>query len=182
MWINEKCTSDLLPFQQEVVDEAMKQITLKEELCSKDITDTNQFTAFIYEMEIERLKYLIRSYLRCRLQKVERYHAYITKKQYMKGRLSTDEMHYCNKYALLVENHFNQSFLHALDQGLDRMEPDSVQAPSMNQYVFCTPTMDIDDVQIGDDDQPVTLMQDGIYLLKYSSIHSLVETRKVNLI
>ncbi|EFA79483.1 GINS complex subunit 4 [Heterostelium album PN500] len=69
-WINEKSTPDILPYRRELVSDIMEEIQTKEELCTSDIKNpAMQFTANIYEMEIERLKYLIKSYLRTRLQK-----------------------------------------------------------------------------------------------------------------
>lgn len=70
-WVNEKFAPEILPHKAEVVDCLLGQISVMEEnLQNLSCTD---FRKSIYQMEVERLRFLISSYLRTRLEKIEIY-------------------------------------------------------------------------------------------------------------
>ena len=83
-WINEKFAPDLLEHQIEVVNCMLDQIAdIKNKINmerSKKTTSKN-FGFALYEMEIARVKFLISSYLRIRLEKIQRYVYHLLEQQ-----------------------------------------------------------------------------------------------------
>ncbi|KAK8814012.1 hypothetical protein WA538_000365, partial [Blastocystis sp. DL] len=66
------------------------------------------FQMMLYEMDVERVKYLLVSYLRTRLQKIEKYHKYILQNN-MGARLSADEAFFLNKFVTLQQTYFDST-------------------------------------------------------------------------
>ena len=69
----------------------------------------SSFKVMLYEMDVERIRYLIVSYLRVRLQKIERYHKYIIEHDQL-SRLSADETRYIKEFSSLTEQYFESTF------------------------------------------------------------------------
>jgi hypothetical protein len=74
IWQNEKFTKELLKFEERVLD-ILKKIEVKEDELSK--AKKNDDYVELIELDIERIKYMIKEYLRIRLAKIERYIYYI---------------------------------------------------------------------------------------------------------
>lgn len=70
-WINEKFAPEVLPHKYEVVELLLGQIQYFEERL-EDLDDKD-FQKNIRQMEIDRLRYLVSSYLRNRLEKIENF-------------------------------------------------------------------------------------------------------------
>ena len=79
---NEKMAPELLPFQFSLVESMLRQVSSKEsQIDSQRLNDTDdRFNINIYKMELERVKFIIKSYLRVRLAKIERHLIYIIEK------------------------------------------------------------------------------------------------------
>lgn len=78
-WINEKFAPEVLPHKYEVVELLLGQIQYFEERV--DDLDNKDFQKNIRQMEIDRLRYLISSYLRKRLEKIENFAVTIVKEE-----------------------------------------------------------------------------------------------------
>lgn len=68
LWISEKFCPELLKFNQDVVDHFLAEIEKKQDIIEKE-KDT--IILHIYSLEMDRLKFLLSSYLRTRLKKVK---------------------------------------------------------------------------------------------------------------
>jgi len=79
---NEKMAPELLPFQFALVESVMRLISSREHMIeTKKLSDTDErFNINIYKMEVERVKFVMKSYLRARLAKIERHIVYIIEK------------------------------------------------------------------------------------------------------
>ncbi|CAH1962028.1 unnamed protein product [Acanthoscelides obtectus] len=78
-WVNEKFAPEILPHKMEVVDCLLGQIAYMEEnLQSLPSTD---FKKSIHQLEVDRLRFLVSSYLRTRLEKIETYVTHILKQE-----------------------------------------------------------------------------------------------------
>lgn len=76
-WVRERGTPDLMTWQGDLVEECLhklgQQATMLELLRSDPKTSEEEhFKLIIVQTEMERVKYLVRAYLRCRLAKVRR--------------------------------------------------------------------------------------------------------------
>ncbi|KAF2070561.1 hypothetical protein CYY_008124 [Polysphondylium violaceum] len=182
LWINEKFSPELLFYDQVLVDSILEKIQLKENICAENNDNIeHQFMANIYEMEIERLKYMVKMYLRARLQKIEKYYSFILQNDQIISRLSDNEKEYCQKFSEMTEDHLKQSFLNGLPKSFKNNDKENVNQPNTSTFVFCQSTDDLGDVQV-EDDQIVDFKKGGIYFLRYEPIKFLVEQSKIKLI
>ena len=62
----------------------------------------------IFELDIERTKYYIQTYLRNRLAKIQRFHSYILSTPEVKSRLSDKEVTFCEGYNKIVLDHLTE--------------------------------------------------------------------------
>ena len=70
-WINEHFAPEVLEPQVEVIDCLLEQIKVTEE--NLEQLDKGHFGIAIHKMEIARVRFMIASYLRLRLQKIQRH-------------------------------------------------------------------------------------------------------------
>jgi hypothetical protein len=71
IWLNEQYSPELLPFEKDIVNEFLHRLEIQQQkvAASPQTVDT-RFIFNLYQMELERMKYLVVSYLRIRLIKV----------------------------------------------------------------------------------------------------------------
>ncbi len=70
-WINETCAPEILPYEEDLVETIRNQLGQQEQSIADASTQENeQFMVNLYKMEVERVKYMLRCYLRVRLSKV----------------------------------------------------------------------------------------------------------------
>ena len=77
-WINEKFAPELLEHQTEVVHCLLEQIAnIEENIATEKLQNgnnpKNKFAASVYKMEVGRIRFVISSYLRARLEKIQRF-------------------------------------------------------------------------------------------------------------
>ena len=79
---NEKAAPELLPFQFPLVESILRLISDRERMIDskRQVDADDRFYVNIYKMELERVKFVIKSYLRCRLAKIERHLVYLIEK------------------------------------------------------------------------------------------------------
>eukprot|EP00483_Globobulimina_turgida_P004993 UN05003 len=63
-----------------------------------------------FKKEIQRIKYILHSYLRIRLWKIQKYTLYLLTDIDSYNRLSLEEQNFVTKYSALNENHFRNCF------------------------------------------------------------------------
>jgi len=72
-WVNEKCAPELLQWPEELLDRVLDRIRRQIELVEEQTGDMDpsiNFRLIIVQTELERFKFLVRSFLRTRLAKV----------------------------------------------------------------------------------------------------------------
>lgn len=113
---------DLMLGQVSHIEENLKQL------------DKNDFRFITHKMELERIRYIIASYLRCRLEKIETYTSHILHEEESRPddekRLSENEAKFAQEYFDSVEKHFFQiavrhmpSSIHADDKRQRMVQP-----------------------------------------------------------
>lgn len=101
-WINERTSPALLPCKQDLLDRIMLRVSEQIEFIEVNSLEMNpnsdiKFQLLIVETELERIKYLIRSYLRIRLLKVDKYMEYYKSSPLEIQNLSQTECKYLGK-------------------------------------------------------------------------------------
>ncbi|KAF9105852.1 GINS complex subunit [Mortierella sp. AM989] len=187
-WINERAAPDILQYEQLAVDGLLAKI--EEQTAAIDELDSGSDTLMIisilYQTELERVKFVLRSYLRTRISKIERFCEYILSNEDKRfERLSTAERTYAQK---ATRQHYHSSFLSSLPQSL-QLQSDivfdrrlsMVSKPNIDEAVFCRIVSHIGQYQIDDDDE--AFLEPGqIFIFRYGAIRSLLEEGKIELI
>ncbi|KAK9711294.1 GINS complex subunit [Basidiobolus ranarum] len=191
-WLNEKSAPELLPFQGIIVEDLIEllesQASIANELSTQNVN--NAFIAMLYQTEMERVKYLIRSYLRTRLSKIEKDIFYIMKNEEYAGRLSDAELRYAQMYHDLLESHFRKSCLDSLPAWMQRLDDrtsdlnrtsNMINPPDLERAVFCRVKENIGEFQLSEN-ASVVLDVNNIFILRYCTIQNLLAEQKVELI
>ncbi|MCL7028199.1 hypothetical protein MKW94_018421 [Papaver nudicaule] len=167
-WRNEKASPEILQYQE----------------------DVDALMVSLYQMGLDRTEFLLRSYLRTRIQKIQKYVIHISKTD-LWNRLSETEQNFATRCKENMENHLKQSVLSRLPYGyqdfckqsLSSEEDDMVPQPQLDTFVFCKSKVSVGAVQLDErGDEVVDLSKDDFNVLRYKSIKPLVETGKMDLV
>nr|XP_027090828.1 DNA replication complex GINS protein SLD5-like isoform X2 [Coffea arabica] len=170
-WQNEKAAPQILRFEAALIQRSREQIKLM--------------------MDLDRTIFLLRSYLRTRLQKIEKYVFHIQKTAELWNRLSRQEKRFAERCIEDMEKHLDQSVLSKLPssykshlkQSSSSEEDDMVPEPRLDTYVICRSKRFLGAFQLDDSaEEPVNIEADDLYALPYKSIKPLVETGQIDLV
>ncbi|KAJ3327538.1 GINS complex subunit [Blyttiomyces sp. JEL0837] len=186
-WINERLAPEILPYQQELVDGLTHLLVSLlenfEAIDDEDLTDSAVFSHVIKQQEVERIKHVIRSYLRTRMMKIERQAVFILATPEYKACLSTEELKFAEGFAKAVAVFYTRTILDTLPHRYQALSDfNMIIRPDVDNAVFCRVNENIGQFQADDNTESVNMSKDNIVLLKYSSIKPLLMERKVDLI
>ncbi|ROT69702.1 DNA replication complex GINS protein SLD5 [Penaeus vannamei] len=190
-WMTERMSPTLESHQSELVDcmlDQINQMTENLKRCKK-----HDFRLAIHKMEIDRIRYMISSYLRTRLEKIEKFTHYLLEKE---GRvtdeslatLSPAEVNYAKEYASNLESHFQTLILQHVPENLRAFDPNKMSVkPNLDSYVFLKVKETTPGVLIEDDtgegrDEEVDLDEGGQHLMRYKSVSHLLHNGAISLI
>jgi len=104
------CAPEILPSQTDMLELMVSQVAHMEEQM-RDL-DKNDFRAVVHSMELERVRYIMASYLRCRLQKIETFTQHILNQEASREpddkRLSPEETKFAQEFAANVDEYFHK--------------------------------------------------------------------------
>ncbi|KAL1923930.1 uncharacterized protein VTP21DRAFT_6965 [Calcarisporiella thermophila] len=189
-WINERSAPEILPYRGVLVENLLELIDKQSELVSEMFEDpTRRFECVIYQTEMERIRWLIRSYLRTRLHKIERYATHILNDPESFSRLSDEEREYVEQYHSIVSEHYHKAFLSLLPEEQRKQDEvdnftdlSMVATPSLDDAVFCRVMEDLGEVELEGSNEFVDMTTGDIYLLRYRDVRKLLEQERVKLI
>eukprot|EP01017_Pseudomicrothorax_dubius_P047620 TRINITY_DN8574_c0_g1_i1.p1 TRINITY_DN8574_c0_g1~~TRINITY_DN8574_c0_g1_i1.p1 ORF type:complete len:143 (+),score=38.69 TRINITY_DN8574_c0_g1_i1:28-456(+) len=96
MILQEKSSPNLLPYQENIVNELSEIIKHQEQVIQKQTE--NKFLHNIYELDLLRTKYMLKSYLRLRLGKVQKFYLYFMQHEPRQSLLSANERDFLKKF------------------------------------------------------------------------------------
>ncbi|KAH9029759.1 GINS complex Sld5 component [Lactarius deliciosus] len=191
-WLNERHAPDILPMQAEVLSALLDHIrrqtdTVQALRGDPDSSEAEHARIMLVQTEVERVKFVVRSYIRTRLYKIEKFARHIVATPEMQERLSQAELDHARRFAQLTESHFKVSVLQALPPHQQRLDdntpftPPMVSEPDKSRAVF---------VHARDECPPVRLpdgttmqMQKGqIVLTPYAVVEQLLAMGNVELV
>ncbi|KAJ3044443.1 GINS complex subunit [Rhizophlyctis rosea] len=164
-WINERFAPELLPYQGDLVSGLMEMVEhqIGNIETSNPNTPDGAFMVVLYQQEMERIKFVIRSYLRTRLLK--KYTPHLLQSEEYRSRMSPEELafaeqnqhpkHLPTRFNDLIEKHYFKSILDNLPQWLHRLDDnvngiDMVRRPDLEDAVMCRVKEDIGEFQLDD--------------------------------
>lgn len=180
--MNEKHSPDILPYQEEMVDLMLGQLSHMEQ--NLQAIDANNFLRLTHRMELERIRFVVSSYLRCRLQKIEDFTQHIITEERNRSaenkRLSLSEMKFAEEYFGSIESHFQQLALRHIPPNQDDLSKRIVR-PNLMSNVFLKVLRSCG-VIVNTNDEEVNLCENSQHMLPYQLISDLVIKGDVQLI
>ena len=201
IWKNEKFTNDILLYQNNLISNAINLVEQTEkELKENTIEKEN---ADIIELDIERMKFIIKDYLRIRIMKIEKYLFYILKND-LSSLLSENEVEFVIKLINMKSVYFNEGLknIHQsannfrvftdrfklMKDKISALNDAMIVSPSENEFVIIQSiteeniTINMKEVC---DKYPYDFLQiekNDIYILPYNAVKKLIKENKVKLI
>ncbi|KAG8935277.1 GINS complex subunit [Tulasnella sp. 417] len=191
-WLDERHAPDMLVFQASLIDNLMQKLHEQGLVVSalqsdESTTEEEHLRITLVKTDMERAKFLIRSYMRVRLHKIEKYAAFILQTPEEQQKLSNAELLHAQRYQQMLANHFHATVLDALPESthaLDQTFPDGtsmIARPERDHPVFVHARVQCPDVLLPDGDK-ITLEQGAIHLLRYRTIETLLARGQVSLV
>lgn len=187
-WLNEKFSPEILPHQTDYVDCLLEQIKgMEGNLAKLSKTDPK---VDLHKLELERIKFMITSYLRTRLKKIECFSVSVLEEEATRSEedayLSPAELKFAKEFALNADNHFDTILRHMpqLYNKLDRNK--KIIEPNLNSFVFLKCNKHIDSVIIKNtlegQEEEIVLEDGSQHLMPYCSVAEFVKKGTVQLI
>ncbi|KAK9074676.1 hypothetical protein SSX86_007274 [Deinandra increscens subsp. villosa] len=192
-WRNEKAAPEILQFQASLVQRSREQIQLMEETVEELVENgEDPLTVSLYQMDIDRTLFLLRSYLRTRVQKIEKFMFHIEKTAHLWTRLSRQEQKFAKRSMEDMKKHLEDSVLckmpdrykSHLKQSLISAEDDMVPEPKLDAFVICRTIKFLGGLPVDDsgEENPLDMYAGDIYALRYKSIKPLIESGQLDLV
>lgn len=174
----------MLPQQSDMLDLMLGQIHHMEENITK--LDKNDFRFIAHQMELERIKYIATSYLRCRIKKIETFTRAIlqndSKRDPDQQRLSENEKLYADNYIALMRKHFHQIAIQHMPQNVQKETDREIVTPNVGAHVFLRANESVPSVIVGANNEEVDLEEGSLHIMPYNLAADLIIDGKVQLI
>ncbi|KAI0727657.1 GINS complex Sld5 component [Fomitopsis betulina] len=191
-WMNERQAPEILPGQEmllgRILDHVRKQSDDVQLLrADPDSSEDEHFRIMLVQTEIERVKFVVRSYIRTRLYKIEKYARWISATPDEHEKLSKAELDHARRYARLTEYHFNQCVLQSLPPQQRSLEdemafmPPMIPEPDKLRPVFVHARQDCPPVRLPDGTS-IAMEKGRISLTPYYVVEQLLLRGEVELV
>ncbi|XP_064630625.1 DNA replication complex GINS protein SLD5-like isoform X2 [Lineus longissimus] len=139
-WKNEQFSPELLEIKVDIVECIAEQIRVMEDNIQR--AKKNDFKVTIHNMEINRIRFMLSSYLRERLKKIEENTSYILVSEAQRRddeppHLSPEEYQYAKEFLQSMDGHYKSLVLRHLPLNLQSLESrQAMVPPNLESYVF----------------------------------------------
>ncbi|KAB5590269.1 DNA replication complex GINS protein Sld5 [Ceratobasidium theobromae] len=185
--MNERYAPELLPWEGQLIEDNQ----MVEYLRSDDATSEDEHFRMSYvQLDMERIKFQIRSYVRTRLHKIEKYASYIMAHPELQSRMSVLEQNHAISTHASNRTRQPSRELAVLDRDIPRWEVHGqvdlypvtllltsivpVSEPNLTQGVFIYAIDDCGPVRLPDGDT-VNVEKGSIHIFQYATIKHLIE-------
>ena len=214
-WRAEKSAPQILPFEYELCDQVssgLEQALDSLQRSQKQVSSVSSSRSMsgsssatvemrmrmneLVELECERVRYLLKVYLRVRLEKIQRFarylmtmHHHIQEQQedsaeledLVKERLSIPEQDFLNNFVRILERHYFKSTFEVLPVELHELVNEAMCVPDVNTPVFIRVKEDIGTIML-DDRLQLSMTANQIYFIRFTHIEDLLKQDKVELL
>ncbi|TPX31344.1 hypothetical protein SmJEL517_g05305 [Synchytrium microbalum] len=187
-WVNERCAPEVLPYEDGLMTNLMEMLEVQSANVDtlRDGRADAAFLQVLYQQEMERIKFVMRSYLRARLAKIEEHVMHYLQEAEHRRKLSPKELVFAERYDELIRKHHLKSSLESLPPALQRLDEGGdismITTPDLDDAVFCRVIQDVGDFQIDDRGNSVSMERDNVYILRYRAIRTLLAQSRVQLL
>ncbi|RSH88447.1 GINS complex subunit [Apiotrichum porosum] len=186
VWVRERGTPDILAWEGDLIDSLLDKLEQQQKMLATlradpATSEEEHFRLVLVQTEMERAKYLVRSYVRTRLHKIEKYSQHIGNSPELQAHLSGAELQHARRYADLVASHFQHSVLDSLPEWMrrtDEMTNDGVSmvsTPNVDTPVLVYCRKDCGEITVGRGELPVQLNEGTTHLVRYHLVKRWIE-------
>ncbi|PSN41122.1 DNA replication complex GINS protein SLD5 [Blattella germanica] len=189
VWLNEKFSPELLKHKTEEVDCMMDQINQMEENIGR--LKKGDFRVVIHQMEVDRIRYLLSSYLRTRLEKIELYAVKLieedSKREPLLQFLSPAELKFAKECLSHMDSHLSLIALRHMPPYVQNFDKEKMAiVPNMASHVFLRAKKNIHGIIVEGDsenrDEEVNLEENSQHIMRYESVAQYLKDGGVQLI
>ncbi|KND94804.1 DNA replication complex GINS protein SLD5 [Tolypocladium ophioglossoides CBS 100239] len=191
-WVAERSAPELLDWPadglfERVSDRVKRQIEKVEDMTG-DMDPKTNFALIVIQTELERYKFLVRSYLRVRIAKIDKHTLHYLSTQELRDRLSPMELAYATRHQALLHNHYLSSFLASFPPQLQNLNDTAgnvsmIDAPDLDAAVFVRMLRDRDVHGRGTDaDNSLPAENGDVLILRWSSAKAMVDDGDAELV
>ncbi|KAL0939031.1 DNA replication complex gins protein sld5 [Colletotrichum truncatum] len=191
-WVAERSAPELLEWPPdglfERVNDRIKSQIEKVEDMTGDMDPKTNFALIVIQTELERFKFLVRSYLRARIAKIDKHALHYLSSPSLRSRLSETELAYATRHQALLHNHYLSSFLSSFPQPLQNLNDTAgnismIDGPDVDTAVFIRLLRDAAVEGKGTDSDGVVDGKAGdILILRWSSAKPVVDAGDAELV
>ena len=193
---NEKVAPEILPFQERLVRDLKDQLDNQQAVIDETPTNPDEaFASGLYQMEIDRINFMLASYLRTRLFKIQKHVLAILGDEELHSRLSLHEFKFAEKYLDVLRGHFVNRVLGELPEeyssfttqyegdGDGAIVHDMMPTPDMDKFVFSNVQKDVGSEVVVDDagTERHVLNQGNLFVARYKCVKGLVDDGSITL-
>jgi GINS complex subunit 4 len=194
-WINEKNAPELLEYESHAVDSIMR--GLREQWAVIDARQrqwaaSNPMMRDLFVMEADRVGYILKSYLRERLMKIQKFaRFYLLHHGSSPTLLSPAELQFAANIVGITDKAFTEMFLRGLPQEDDYFQTlvasddpggDMVRRPDLEKVVFVHVNEHAGTITTGPD-ETATLEKDHTYMIRYDLVRDILRSGgRINLV
>ncbi|KAH7328993.1 hypothetical protein B0I35DRAFT_486995 [Stachybotrys elegans] len=191
-WVAERTAPELLEWPPdglfERVNASIKAQIEKVEEMTGDMDPKTNFALIVIQTELERYKFLVRSYLRARIAKIDKHTLHYLSSEQLRERLSPTELAYATRHQALLHNHYLSSFLGSFPPQLQNLNDTAgnvsmIDAPDLDTTVFIRMLRSAEVHGQGTDaDVSLNAVAGDVLILRWSSAKPLVEAGQAELV
>ncbi|EKM76268.1 hypothetical protein AGABI1DRAFT_87253 [Agaricus bisporus var. burnettii JB137-S8] len=192
-WSNERNAPHILPAQHDLLAAILDHLRRQSDAVQllrgdPSLSDDEHLRITLVQLDIERVKFIVRSYVRTRLYKIEKYARYITANADIQTRLTAAEREHASRHADLTDRHFNYSVLQSLPEPQRHLDdetpyymPPMMSSPDVTRPVFVHALEDCPPVVLPDGTRH-EMLKGHISLTHYSVVEHLVARGEAELV
>ncbi|XP_059157034.1 DNA replication complex GINS protein SLD5-like [Physella acuta] len=190
-WLNEKFAPDLLPVKSNLIECMLAQIDAMENNIT--LAKKGDFRISVHRMEIDRIRYVVSSYLRQRIAKIESFTSHVLQEE-IKRRdtdsplLSDAELEFAKGYHNDVMNHLRNTALNQMPSNTSVMNlQETTVLPNMDSYVFLKVNETTENVLVEEEttdagEEMMDFQKGDQHLIRFKPVAALVESGAMSLI
>ncbi|XP_033375347.1 DNA replication complex GINS protein SLD5 [Parus major] len=190
-WLNEKFAPELLESKPEVIECVVEQLDHMEANLKR--AKRGDLRVSVHHMEIERIRYVLSSYLRCRLVKIEKFFPHILEKEKSRAEgepsiLSPEEFAFAKEYMANTEAYLKNVALKHMPPNLQKVSLlKSVPKPNLDSFVFLRVLERQENILVEPEtdeqrEYAINLEEGSQHLMRYRTVAPLVASGAVQLI
>ncbi|XP_010208424.2 DNA replication complex GINS protein SLD5 [Colius striatus] len=190
-WLNEKFAPELLESKPEIVECVVEQLDHMEANLKR--AKKGDLKVSVHRMEIERIRYVLSSYLRCRLVKIEKFFPHVLEKEKSRAEgepsiLSPEEFAFAKEYMANTETYLKNVALKHMPPNLQKVSLlKSVPKPNLDSFVFLRVLERQENILVEPEtdeqrEYTIDLEEGSQHLIRYKTIAPLVASGAVQLI